>query len=834
MADYEKSLLAQAGPHMLAARARAIVENEITKGCEPVIRPQPVSLEPHFTSITVPGDLSVGFKQPDILYPVIPAPEDIFRLRLWISPTQEFRWNRCELFIKQLAGLSHRAGLEFVGNQDRVTVYIICHRENHGVVDVSFGGKFTDCRLSVSEENPLSDLYLGHWSKIALVDFFPSPPYFHLLTRPDEIKECPYESLINAFSKIPPCGLGICQIMFQSVCPDHNWHHNIQILTDFEYIIRQVSNMGTLQRYAQQTPSGDLHMMGAKMETKAHNDKPFFATAFRMAVLGTEDNPEYLRSLSTFSNLFQHGGKALDFITQQEYMACLSIHQIRKMFTLGLTYRPGFLLNSFELTGLSHIPATTIFEAQQVQFDQLEPLSISNSQKSDEGTLIGYAQQADIQMPVYIPERLRLRHTHIIGKSDMGKSLLELHMILSDIKKGHGVAVLDPHGDMARDLLYHIPEEFVEKTIYFDPGDPDYVPIWNPMAPITGQDVGRTTDDLLGVLKSFVTGWGDRMEHLLRHGIFGLKHIAGTSLLDVCELLQNSSKTSQETRKLILEVVNNELAKKFWQEDFETYSPNEFGPPKHKLSKLLLGGTSALMLSQPHNCIDFMKIMNEGYIFIANLSAIGTEIRDILGGFLLAVMHMTALGRNVLPIEKRKAFHIYLDEAHRFVTDSMEDIIAETRKYGVGLTLSHQYLKQFRTQKIDALFSMGSTIVFNVDTRDAGFLVKDFQEKAEAKDFFNLGLGDAIVRIASDITKIRTLPPFKKPEKHFYNEILSNSRQNYCLTVQEAHKNIAKRSERSNQPFTPLVPPMEKGHNGISRKRTYGRFGNATTSPKSD
>ena len=834
MAEYEKSILAQAGPYMLAARARAINESEVIKGCDPVIWPQPVSLEPCFTPIMVPGDVMAGIKQPEIIYPIVPNQEDILRFRVWISPTQEFRWNRCELFIKQLAWLNHRAGLELVGNKDRIAVYIICHRQDQNVVDVSFGGKCSDCLLSVSDDNPINDINLGCWSRIALYDFFTSPPYFHLLTRPDEFKDCPYESLINAFSKIPSDGLGICQIMFEPVSPDHNWHRNVQILTDFEYVISQASNMGTLQRYAQQTPSGDLHMMGSKMETKAHNDKPFFATAFRIAILGTDNNSKYIRPLSAFSSIFQHGGKPLNFITQQDYMACLSIHQIRKMFTSGLTFRPGFLLNSFELTGLAHIPQAAVLEAQRIQFDRLEPLSVDNINVSDEGTLIGYTQQADTEVPVFIPDRQRLNHTHIIGKTDKGKSLLEEHMILSDIKEGHGVAVLDPHGDMARDLLYHIPEEYVDKVIFFNPGDPEYVPIWNPMSSIGGQDIGRTTDDLIGVLKSFVTGWGDRMEHLLRHGIYGLKHIAGTSLLDVCELLQKGSKTSKDTRELILKVVDSELARKFWMEDFETYSPNEFGPPKHKLSKLLLGGTSAKMLSQPFNYIDFARIMNEGYIFIADLSMLGNEIRNILGGFLLAVMHMTALGRNIIPIENRKTFYIYLDEAHRFVTESMEDTIVETRKYGVGMTLSHQFLKQFGTKKVDALSSVGSTIVFQVDTRDAGFLVKDFQEKADSKDFFNLDVGDAIVRINNDVAKIKTPPPLDRPARHFYDRIISNSRQKYCKPTQEVLELIKRRSERSNQPFSPLVPPVVKGENNISRKRTYERFRGTKTSTESN
>ena len=112
---------------------------------------------------------------------------------------------------------------------------------------------------------------------------------------------------------------------------------------------------------------------------------------------------------------------------------------------------------------------------------------------------------------------------------------------MDDIQHGHGVAVLDPHGDLVERLLTLIPEEYIEKTIYFDPGDPDWVPIWNPMQRIPGQDIGRMADDLVGVLKSFVTGWGDRMEHILRHSIFALLHLPGSTLLDIADILRSGS-----------------------------------------------------------------------------------------------------------------------------------------------------------------------------------------------------------------------------------------------------------------------------------------------------
>ena len=128
-------------------------------------------------------------------------------------------------------------------------------------------------------------------------------------------------------------------------------------------------------------------------------------------------------------------------------------------------------------------------------------------------------------------------------------------MILDDIEKGDGVAVLDPHGDMIERLLCLIPEQHVERVIYFNPADPDWIPLWNPLERIPGQEIGRTANDLVTAIKSFVEsgGWGDRLENILRNMIFGLLHLPGGTFLDISNLLRNKSKTNEELIRQVLE-----------------------------------------------------------------------------------------------------------------------------------------------------------------------------------------------------------------------------------------------------------------------------------------
>jgi hypothetical protein len=522
-----------------------------------------------------------------------------------------------------------------------------------------------------------------------------------------------------------------------------------------------------------------------------------------------------------FSSLFQHGGRPLNFITEAEYKSVLSPEQIRQMFLLGLAYRPGFLVNSAELTGLVHFPDASIAEQIETDIDQLETLTVLVGNKLAEGTPIGTINVAGQESTICIPKELRFGHTHLIGRPSQGKSTLAENMILDDIRKGYGVAVFDPHHDMVDRLLSLIPEEAVDRVIYFNPADPDWVPLWNPVQKIPGQDIGRITGDLIGVLKSLVTAWGDRMENLFRQSMLGLFSLQGTCLRDVYDILCNSHE-SKEIRRLVLEATQDDVVRQFFKEEINGYRPDELGPPKNKLSKLLLSHTTvSLMLSQTESTFNFHRIMDEGMIFLADLSPkLGKEGAQAIGGFMVALMYITAMSRSDLPREKRRPFHMYLDEAPKLVTDTFEEIIAEAPKHRVSLTLSHQFLRQFDPKKIDALGSIGTTVVFNVDSRDAGYLIKDFKRKVNIEDFINLEQGEAIVRCGTEIAKIKTLGPLPIPEKNFKDRIIAESRKKYCMPASEVRRMIEQRRERANKPFSPL------GVVADDRKNTFlpGKF----------
>jgi hypothetical protein len=114
------------------------------------------------------------------------------------------------------------------------------------------------------------------------------------------------------------------------------------------------------------------------------------------------------------------------------------------------------------------------------------------------------------------------------------------------------------------------------------------------------------------------------------------------------------------------------------------------------------------------------------------------------------------------------------------MTDALEDLIAETRKYRVGLTLAHQYMTQFSSRKTDALSSVGATVIFNVNTKDARHLVDDLRGLVDVEDLITLKLGEAILRAGTEVVWVSTLAPPKIPEENCRERIVAESRRRYC------------------------------------------------------
>ncbi len=777
----EHAMIARAGPVVLASRAQTVLQREAVKGCEAILSPRPVVLEPPYCPLP-----SFQHAEPTLHPP--PPGQDLRRLSIWVAPQQRCDWVRAERLLKQLVHARHRVGLELTGNADGLDLAFLIHRQDLLLLRAAFAGEYEQSRLTFRPRQLVGQL-LERDPPVLLRDFHPPPPYSHRLTQPDELKHSIYGPGLSVLAAIPPPAFGVIQVLFQPVDPAHDWHANVAMLLDLEYTAKLQLPWQALQRFPQQTPSGDLRQMAGDHEFKAHDDKPFFAAALRMALIGRDHAP-LTDAMAAFVGMIQHGGRPLRWLTEKDYLHIMDQRGVIDALDRGLTFRPGFLVNSLELSTLVHVPPVAVGEHRPMNIGVLEALE--PPPELSEGTPLGDCTVAGSRLPVCIPLPARLQHVRVVGTTGYGKSNLMINMALDDIARGHGVALLDPHGTLVGDLLDRLDPAVADRVIYLNPGHATHVPIWNPLRQHGRRDDSRRIDGILRAFKGFLgSSWGDRLERLLRQSIHGVLQLPDGTLFDVDRLLRKDSPDSKQLRRRIAQLVEHPSAKDFWQHDFMAHQKSELGPPHNKLGKLLdKGDTVSWMLSQPESSFDLREVIDRGGILLVDLGDIGTEVRATLGCVLLAMLHHTALSRSDSPHASFLPYHLYLDEGHNFLTDAVEDMIAETRKFGMSMLIAVQHFHQLGAERARAVSSVGSTIAFQVNSSDAAAITREMQGLVEVSDLTSLDYYQAIARVGPHITRFQTRKARQPTSPGLRERIIAQSLARYYRPLADVKREL--------------------------------------------
>ena len=331
----------------------------------------------------------------------------------------------------------------------------------------------------------------------------------------------------------------------------------------------------------------------------------------------------------------------------------------------------------------------------------------------------------------------RRRHVYVIGKTGMGKSVLLENMAIQDIQNGHGVAVVDPHGEFAERMLDFVPSNRVNDVVYFNPADLDYPITFNIMEKVDPEYRYLIASGLMGVFKKIWPDvWSARMEYILRNAILSLLEYPGSTLLGVNRLLAD-----KDYRQKVVDKITDSSVKAFWTNEFAKY-PDRFreeavAPIQNKVGQFISTPLIRNIIGQVKSSIDMREIMDKGKILIVNLSKgkIGEDASQLLGALVITKLQLAAMERVNVPEHERRDFYLYVDEFQTFATDAFATILSEARKYRLCLILAHQYVAQLdsmgergkNTKVRDAIFgNVGTLITFRVGADDAEFLKKSF------------------------------------------------------------------------------------------------------------
>ncbi len=391
----------------------------------------------------------------------------------------------------------------------------------------------------------------------------------------------------------------------------------------------------------------------------------------------------------------------------------------------------------------------------------------------------------------------RRRHMYIIGKSGTGKSVLLENMIYADIRAGHGLAVVDPHGDLVEKILDLVPSHRVNDVVYFNPSDVDYPIAFNPLESVDPKYRHLVASGLVGVFKKiWADSWGPRLEYILRNAILSLLEYPSSTLLGITRIL-----VDKYYRKKVLEKVTDPVVRSFWIDEYDNYNEKfrteAISPIQNKIGQFLSSAIIRNIVGQPKSTIDLRRIMDERKVLLMDLSKgrVGEDNSALLGAMMITKIQLAAMSRIDMPEYQRKDFFLYVDEFQNFATESFATILSEARKYRLNLIIAHQYIEQLGDVVRAAVFgNVGTMIVFRVGAEDADFLEKEFAPVFTPTDLVNLPnyhiyLKLMIDGVTSDPFSAVTMPPIGVRNNN-RTSIIRVSRERYAQDREKVEEKI--------------------------------------------
>ncbi len=431
----------------------------------------------------------------------------------------------------------------------------------------------------------------------------------------------------------------------------------------------------------------------------------------------------------------------------------------------------------------------------------------------------------------------RGKHIYVIGKTGMGKSTMLENMAIQDIQNGEGIAFIDPHGATAERLLDFVPHERIKDVIYFAPFDTDYPIGFNVMEDVGYDKRHLVVSGLMGALKRiWVDAWSARMEYILQNTLLALLEYPESTLLDVNRMLTNKS-----FRAAVVEKITDPIIKSFWMEEFasftDTYTREATPAIQNKIGQFTSNPLIRNIVGQPRSSFDLRKMMDEKKIFIVNLSKgrMGETNAALLGSMLVVKIYLAAMSRADEPavrLAQLPRCYFYVDEFQSMMNEAFSDILSESRKYKLALTLANQYIEQMEEEVRDAVFgNVGTLICFRVGPFDAEVLETVFDPTFTPEDLVSLGIGQIYLTLMIDGVgskpfSAETIPPIEAPPISYRDDCIRYSRAQYSRPRAEMESLVSKRQKD----FAP--PPKQPRERDGRGRRTRGN--NQGQSQKND
>ena len=481
--------------------------------------------------------------------------------------------------------------------------------------------------------------------------------------------------------------------------------------------------------------------------------------------------------------------------------------------------RNACLLSAAEVADLYHFPHSETAKTENVVKSLSKTLPAPLSLKSGSGfdVVLGRNHHHGTSTDIGLTEAERERHIYVLGGTGNGKTTMLEYGIVQDIRNGKGVAIVDPHGDLAERLLRYIPEDRIKDVVYFNPADLGYPVGLN----LLELPEGLTGDELLDA-KDFITeavisvmrkvfseddSGGHRIEYVLRNAVQTALTLKDATLFTVFDLL-----TDTKYRKKVVKTLENPKLKNFWANEFgkagDFQRVKMAGGVTAKIGRFQFSASAERIMSQPKSTINFEEIL-DGKILICNFAKglIGEDTSELFGISTLAKLQLAAYRRVKTKQADRKPFYLYVDEFQNFATMSFVQMLSEARKYKVFLTMAEQSTSQQEDLRMvnTILANVGTVICFRSgNPADERLILPLFKPYIEEGEIANLPTYNFYARVSAVLSQEpfsgETVVLEDMGSEDIAERVITSARENYARKYEPEVEQAATKSTNTLRP----------------------------------
>lgn len=301
-----------------------------------------------------------------------------------------------------------------------------------------------------------------------------------------------------------------------------------------------------------------------------------------------------------------------------------------------------------------------------------------------------------------IAEDDRRRHTYITGGAGSGKSEAIKAILFHYLTRNTAPALvlIDPHGDLAEQVA-HWPElADGRRLVYIDPAlVAGKTPVFNPL---DIPDDERNPDDIAIVVKQLIEVFPEliagleftpQMRTLIGACLTVLLHKPGATLADLMDFMDDDR--NKRWLDFADTVLGGSLYRDFFRREFndKTMDTSKRGV-RMRLYEALQGNPAFYRMIAGPSTFNLEELLRRRAVVIFRLGRgdIGETTSNLIGKFIMARLKAFAFKQGRTPEAERVPVHVFVDECQNYLSESVETILKEARKYGVHLTLAQQIL----------------------------------------------------------------------------------------------------------------------------------------------